>query len=90
MVTNTRESGDPRSTRRLNEPGPVQVTTAMGLPTAVGRTVVASLREEWRVSDRWWTAEPIRRRYFELVLETGENIVVFLDQDNGSWFWQRA
>ena len=28
------------------------------------------MREEWRVVDRWWTDEPVDRRYFDLVLET--------------------
>ena len=31
------------------------------------------------VEDRWWTARPLRRRYFELVLEDGRNVVVFRD-----------
>ena len=29
--------------------------------------------------DRWWTEEPVLRRYFEVVLESGENTVVFHD-----------
>ena len=41
---------------------------------------VAAVREEWRVVDRWWTEEPVRRRYFEVVLETGRNVVVFRDE----------
>ena len=48
------------------------------------------VREEWRVVDRWWTDEPVHRRYFDLVLETGENAVVYHDGDAGSWFTQRA
>jgi hypothetical protein len=50
---------------------------------------VGLVREEWRVVDRWWTEEPVHRRYFDVVLETGENAVVFRD-DAGSWFTQRA
>jgi hypothetical protein len=48
------------------------------------------VREEWRVIDRWWTEEPIGRRYFEVVLESGRNTVVFLDSGRGRWFTQRA
>jgi hypothetical protein len=48
------------------------------------------VREEWRVVDRWWTVEPVSRRYFDLVLETGENAVVFHDGEVGTWFTQRA
>jgi hypothetical protein len=51
---------------------------------------VSVQREEWRVSDRWWTEEPVRRRYFDLVLKTGENVVVFRDEERGVWFSQRG
>ncbi|HET8607771.1 MAG TPA: hypothetical protein VFL66_12180 [Gaiellaceae bacterium] len=63
---------------------------ADGSPSRVNRQDVAVLREEWRVVDRWWTEEPVARRYFDLVLESGENTVVFRDEDRGSWFTQRA
>ena len=29
-----------------------------GTPVKVGRALVESLREEWLVEDRWWTARP--------------------------------
>jgi hypothetical protein len=51
---------------------------------------VSSVREEWRVFDRWWTAEPVRRRYFDVVLETGENVAVFYDFERRAWFRQKA
>jgi len=63
---------------------------AGGLPRRVNRQDVSTVCEEWRVVDRWWTEEPIARRYFEVVLETGENTVVFHDDDAGAWFTQRA
>jgi hypothetical protein len=59
-------------------------------PVSVGRLAVAAVREEWRVVDRWWTAEPVRRRYFEVVLANGENVVVFRDEERGRWFTQRG
>jgi hypothetical protein len=48
------------------------------------------VREEWRVVDRWWTEEPISRRYFDVVLQTGENVVVFRDDEQRCWFTQRG
>ena len=42
------------------------------------------------MADRWWTEEPVRRRYFEVVLETGRNVVVFRDEASGKWFRQRS
>ena len=57
---------------------------------AVGGVRVGAVREEWLVTDRWWTEEPLRRRYFDLVLETGENVAVFHDEERGGWFRQKA
>jgi hypothetical protein len=42
------------------------------------------------VEDRWWTGRPLRRRYFELVLDDGRNAVVFRDLEQGGWFEQRG
>jgi len=61
-----------------------------GSPRRVNRAEVALVREEWRVVDRWWTEEPIDRRYFDVVLESGENACVFRDEEAGRWFSQRA
>ena len=33
--------------------------------------------------DRWWTEQPINRRYFDVVLESGQNVVVFHDDEHG-------
>ena len=90
MVAHPRDQGDSRAARRLNEPRPVRVEAQRGIPAAVGGTRVASIREEWRVVYRWWTEEPVRRRYFDLVLETGENVTVFYDGDREQWFRQKA
>jgi hypothetical protein len=60
------------------------------VPKRVNRQCVSVVREEWRVVDRWWTDEPVARRYFDVVLETGENAVVYRDDESGSWFTQRA
>ena len=91
MVTDPGSARTVRSSRRLNEPRPaLVVSTGSGLPRFVNRQPVALLREEWRVVDRWWTEEPIARRYFEVVLESGQNVVVFRDEERSCWFTQRA
>ena len=61
-----------------------------GTPRAINRSAVMLVREEWRVVDRWWTDDPVSRRYFDLVLEGGERCVVFRDVERGGWFTQRA
>jgi hypothetical protein len=90
------EAGPPESRGlprigRLNAPRPALVEAhAGGTPRRVNRQDVAVLREEWRVVDRWWTEEPVARRYFDVVLESGENAVVFRDETRACWFTQRA
>ena len=61
-----------------------------GAPLALGRTPVDTVREDWVVEDRWWTGEQLRRRYFELVLTDGRNVVVFHDLVRGRWYLQRG
>jgi len=88
-------SGDvsvpPRAAGRLNAPRPALVEASFdGTPRVVNRQLVALVREEWRVVDRWWTEEPVDRRYFEVVLESGQNVCVYRDQEEGCWFTQNA
>ena len=61
-----------------------------GVPAAVGRDEVEAVREQWLVEDRWWTARPLRRRYFELTTADGADRVVFCDLESGRWFTQRG
>jgi hypothetical protein len=61
-----------------------------GAPVEVERTAVEVVREEWRVVEAWWTESPMRRSYYDVVLATGENAVVFVDETSGSWYRQRA
>jgi hypothetical protein len=90
VVAHSRDQGNSRAARRLNEPRPARVAASETVPAAVNGVRVASVREEWHVVDRWWTEEPIRRRYFDLVLETGENVAVFYDEERSGWFTQKA
>ena len=91
MVADSRDARALRTAGRLNEPRPARVESNFdGTPWQVNHQPVAVLREEWRVLDRWWTEAPVVRRYFEVVLETGENTVVFHDGARGRWFTQRG
>ena len=91
MVANPRSTGVVRTAGRLNQPRVAVVEARVdGTPVRVNRQPVALVREEWRIVDRWWTEEPISRRYFEVVLETGENAVVFRDEERSCWFTQRG
>lgn len=95
MVAHSRSAGDGRTARRvagrLNAPRPALVEMHVdGSPRIVNRLRVALVREEWRVVDRWWTDEPVNRRYFEVILELGQNACVYRDAEAGCWFSQRA
>jgi hypothetical protein len=73
-------------------PRPVEVQVADGgVPIAVDSVLVEAVREQWLVEDRWWTPRPLSRRYFELVLSDGRNVVVFREPaEDGRWFEQRS
>ena len=82
----------------LNLPRPVRVRTAEGgVPVEVDGRAIELVRESWLVEDRWWTARPLRRRYWEAVTTSGRNVVVFHDltvsgtdgcENPGGWFAQ--
>ena len=81
----------PRRVARLNAPRRALVEARVdGTPGVVNRELVSLVREEWRVVDRWWTEEPVDRRYFEVVLESGRNVCVYRDGEAGCWFTQNA
>lgn len=77
--------------RRLHAPVPVRVRAGeRGRPVAVEGRAVEAVRESWLVEDRWWTEDPVRRRYWEVVTAGGHSVVVFRDLACGDWFQQRA
>jgi hypothetical protein len=91
VVTHSGNPGTVRAAGRLNQPRAAVVEARVdGTPVRVNRQPVVLLREEWRVVDRWWTEEPLARRYFEVVLQSGENAVVFRDETCSCWFTQRG
>ena len=95
MVSGSRVASAAGSERRVatrfNAPRAARVeANASGFPVEVNHRAVAFVREEWRVVDRWWTEEPVIRGYFEVVLESGENTVVFYDGASGGWYTQRG
>ncbi len=76
--------------RRLAEPRPVSVRTGEGgWPLRVADGAVEAVRESWLVEDRWWTEQPLRRRYWEVVTEGGRDVVVFRELEGGGWYTHR-
>ena len=76
--------------RRLAVPQRARVSTdAEGQPRIVDGSPVDGIRETWLLEDRWWTEEPLRRRYWEVVTTSGSDQVVFHDLIAGDWWRQR-
>ena len=76
--------------RRLAVPRRVAVEADPdGHPLVVDGRSVDCLRESWLVEDRWWTERPVRRRYWEVVTESGRDEIVFHDLQSGRWWCQR-
>jgi CO dehydrogenase/acetyl-CoA synthase delta subunit len=76
--------------KRLGVPHRVTVLADEGgKPLSVDGREVDAIRESWLVEDRWWTEQPLRRRYWEVVTTCGRCLVVFRELGGGAWWGQR-
>lgn len=80
--------------RALNIPQQIGVELENGRPGKVirgpggARRSIESILECWRIDDEWWR-QPISRRCYEVVLESGGRMVVFEDLLTGEWWMQK-
>ena len=49
---------------------------------------IEAVRETWRIDDEWWR-EPIMRSYYEVLLDGGGRVVIFLDHVRQEWWMQQ-
>ena len=94
MLATSRGAERPHTLRRLNTPRLGEVRAdAGGVPGALLHNSrwlqVDEVLDRYRTDDRWWTAEPVSRTYYELLLEDGRAVTVFRDEITGSWWGQR-
>jgi CO dehydrogenase/acetyl-CoA synthase delta subunit len=76
--------------RRIGEPRAARVQADdHGVPLEVDGRIVDAVRESWLIEDRWWTDQPLRRRYWEVVTTCGRNVVVFCELQERRWYRQR-
>ncbi|HUG15295.1 MAG TPA: hypothetical protein VMM78_09775 [Thermomicrobiales bacterium] len=79
------------SIRSINQPRPLAVEADdKGLPlelTQHGSKHVAAIQDVWRIDDEWWR-DLISRRYFRVVLDSGEIRTIYHDLVSGEWFEQ--
>ena len=90
--------------RALNIPQRVEVELdASGSPTKIemrnaecgvrniddrGSVTIEAVRETWRIDDEWWR-EPVSRKYYEVLVEGGGRVVLFVDLVTLEWFVQK-
>ncbi len=75
--------------RALNVPKRVEVELdASGSPALIGSVTIDAVRESWRIDDEWWR-EPITRSYYEVLLDGGGRVVIFLDHAKQEWWMQQ-
>jgi hypothetical protein len=76
----------------VNAPEALKVEEdAAGLPVAVRikrRQSVMTIEDRWRIDDEWWRAEPISRLYYNVLLVSGQRLVLYKDLVTGEWYQQ--
>jgi hypothetical protein len=76
----------------VNTPETLKVEEdAAGLPLAVRlkrRDAVISIEDKWRIDDEWWRKEPVSRLYYNVLLASGQRLVLYKDLVNGGWYEQ--
>jgi len=76
----------------VNTPSALQVEAdALELPVAVKlkrREAVISIEDRWRIDDEWWRAEPVSRLYYNVLVASGQRLVLYKDLVTGEWYEQ--
>ena len=92
MVENTGKTLRADSCKPVNTPQALAVEeNAAGMPVAVRQKVrraVISIEDSWRLDDEWWRAQPISRLYYNVILASGQRLVLYKDLIKGEWFEQ--
>ena len=74
--------------RPLGQPAPVIVSAREDCPKSVGARRVERIIDLWEVDTEWWTPEPARRRYWQMLLSGGGLATVYHDLSAGTWHRQ--
>jgi hypothetical protein len=92
VVTDTGKTLRADAYRPVNTPEPLRVEEdAAGLPAAVRlkrRQPVISIEDRWRIDDEWWRAAPVSRLYYNVLLASGQRLVLYKDLISGEWYEQ--
>jgi len=92
MVENTGKTLRADTYKPVNTPEPVKIEEdASGLPLAVRmkrRQAVTAIEDKWRLDDEWWRTEAISRLYYNVLLASGQRLVLYKDLVTGGWYQQ--
>ena len=92
MVENTGKTLRADTYKPVNTPEALQVEEdASGFPLAVKgkrRQAIISIEDRWRLDDEWWRAEPVSRLYYNVLLASGQRLVLYKDLVTGGWYEQ--
>jgi len=92
MVQDTRKTLRADTYRPVNTPEPVDVEEdSPGLPLAVRsprRQAIKTVEDRWRIDDEWWRRQPVSRLYYEVLLISGQRLVLYKDLIKNCWYRQ--
>jgi hypothetical protein len=92
LVENTGKTLRTDTYKSLNTPEALQVEEdASGFPVKVKikrRQAVISIEDKWRLDDEWWRDAPVSRLYYNVLLTSGQHLVLYKDCANGGWYHQ--
>jgi hypothetical protein len=92
MVENTGKTLRADTGKPVNTPEALKIEEdASGIPLAVRlkrRQAVATIEDKWRIDDEWWRKEPVSRLYYNVLLASGQRLVLYKDLVTGGWYQQ--
>jgi hypothetical protein len=92
VVADTGKTLRPDAYKPVNTPEPRRVEAdAAGRPVAIRlkrRQAVISIEDKWRIDDEWWRAGAISRLYYNVLLASGQRLVLYQDLVSGEWYEQ--
>ncbi|MGN6031659.1 MAG: hypothetical protein ACTHQE_08325 [Thermomicrobiales bacterium] len=91
MVAHSGTPARPAGLRPLNQPRPIAIAERNGRPVTIligQRTQpIVKVQDTWIIVDEWWRT-PIDRQYFQILLENGHLMTIFLDRIAKTWWAQ--
>ena len=92
MVKNTGKALRAGTYKPVNNPKLVPVKEdEAGFPAQLKLAkwhAVAAVEDRWRIDDEWWRSEPVSRLYYNVRLDSNQQLVLYRDLITGNWYRQ--